>query len=235
MYHSDPNQIGSAAWRERHAGADAPVPMTVASASRGQLNQPTPTAAPQPPSFESEAHAALVRIARNFNEHLDETDRNAVDPLTGRTELDAKLKQAHAAFVDTDDFRGIDTVEQLAAQKVAEKKAEREAIRKSLVTEGDTAAEIRASRRWESDRDLLNSKGGSLEVGRKLLEDADDASLSVLVEQLPRYYEARGVDASKVIDETVSRKCPQLAEADREARRAEMNAAVLKAAAYISA
>ena len=102
-------------------------------------------------------------------------------------------------------------------------------MRKSLVTEGDTAAQIRASRRWESDRNLLDARGGSLEVGRQLLEDADDAGLSVLLEQLPAYYAARGLDATPVIEATLSQKCPELAAADREARRTELNATVLKA------
>ncbi len=57
----------------------------------------------------------------------------------------------------------------------------------------------------------------------------DRAGLSILCEQLPAYYAARGIDASRVIDETVARKCPQLAEADREARRAEQNAMVIRA------
>jgi hypothetical protein len=227
MLYNDPYRIGSDAWRERHAGAEPPVPMTVTS-SRDQLNQPPQQSAPQGPSFESEAHAALVRIAGKFNDHIDQVDHDAIDPLTGRIELDAKLKQAHAAFVDTDDFRGIDTVEQLAAQKVAEKKQRREEIRKSLVKEGDQAAETRATRRWESDRDLLNAQGGSLELGRQLIEAADDIELSVLCEQLPNYYRTKGIDATPVINAAVTRRCPELAAADSDLRRAEMNRAVLR-------
>ena len=90
----DPNQIGSDAWRARHAGAEAPVPMTIVGSARDQLNQPTSTstAASPPASFESEAHAALVRIANAYNQHLDRTDRDAIDPVTGtdRTRREAQ-------------------------------------------------------------------------------------------------------------------------------------------------
>lgn len=228
MLDNDVNRIGSDAWRERHAGPASAAPMTVASA-RGQLDQPSPQSAPQGSSFESEAHAALVRIARNYNDHLDETDRNAVDPTTGRIELTPALKAAHAAFANSDDAKGIDVVEKLASESVAEKQLARVQIRKSLVREGDTAAEIRATRRWEADRALLDAQDGSLGIGQRLIEEADDADLSYRVEQLPRYYAARGVDATPVIDAALTKRCPELASADREARLAEMNAAVLKA------
>jgi hypothetical protein len=230
MLYNDPNRIGSDAWRARHAGAEAPTPMTiVGSSARDQLNQPTSAAAPPASSFESEAHAELVRIARSYNEHLDRTDRDAVDPTTGKIELDAKLKAAHSEFANTGDAKGIGTVEQLVDERVADAKRKRDEVRKSLVVQGDTAAEIRATRRWESDRNLLDSKGGSLEAGRKLLEAADGAELSTLLEELPGYYAARGVDPSPIIEATLSQKCPEIAEADREARRTEQNAAVIRA------
>jgi len=204
--------------------------MTVNGLAVGQsppASAPVTQPAPQPPPLESQAHAALMAIAHRYNEHHDRVDRNAIDPLTGRTELTPALQNAHAEFASSDDAQVIDTVERLVAENVAEKKRTRDEIRKSLVMRGDTAAEIRATRRWESDRGLLESHGGSLQVGRQLLEAADDTELSVLVEQLPKFYAARGIDATEVIEAAVAKKCPALAQADSDVRRAERNATVL--------
>ncbi len=49
-----------------------------------------------------------------------------------------------------------------------------------------------------------------------------------MCEQLPNYYRAKGIDATPVINAAVTKRCPQLAEADSDLRLAEMNAAVLK-------
>ncbi len=136
MFDNDPHRIGSPAWQEIHVGAEPATPMTVTSA-HSQLDQPALQPAPQTPALESEAHAELLRIARDYNEHLDRVDHDAIDPLTGQIELDAKLKSAHADF----DARGIDSIVSRVDTNVAEKKQRREQLRKSLVKEGDQAAE----------------------------------------------------------------------------------------------
>lgn len=208
-------------WRE--SDAQAPMTVTVVPPATVSAPQSAPTQ-----TLESQAFEDLTAIAHACNAHHDKVDRDAIDPLTGQIDsAKPAFKLAHAEFADSEHARRIDTIERQIAERVAAKKRAREQIRKSLVKEGDTAAEIRASRKWEADRNLLEAQGGSLETGRKLLEDADPAELSVLLEQLPKYYAAQGIDASGVINAVLPQKCPALAEADADLRLAERRAAVV--------
>lgn len=93
---------------------------------------------------------------------------------------------------------------------------------------GDTAAELRATRAWDADRNLLDAQGGSLEVARKLLADAPPAEASVLLEQLPKYFAAKNIDVQPVIQAEVKQKYPQVAEAASHVQKAAKHAAVLK-------
>ena len=191
---------------------------------------PVTQSPPAPPTLASEAFKVLTTIAAAYNADRDRAHRDFINPMTGQIDSESiGFKQRQAEFASGPAASEIATVERLIAADIEAKRHASEQVRKSLVTEGDTASEIRASRKWDSAKALLDSRDASLSAGRKLLESASNAELSVLLEQLPAYYQAKGVDPKPVIDAVLAQKVPELASANADLRDAERKAAVITA------
>jgi hypothetical protein len=110
-------------------------------------------------------------------------------------------RAAIAEFANSEAAQAVDTAtaavkaqRDYAAQQV-------EAIHKALVSQVDTAQEIRNGRAWQRARAKLDvaAKDGKLAaVAQKGIQRAERGERSVIVEMLPDYLEAQGVDAGFV-------------------------------------
>jgi len=92
-----------------------------------------------------------------------------------------------------------------------------------LSQDGDVAQELRNSRTWERERrklDAAQANPQAFAMARRAVEDADAATLSVLLQELPSYLESRGI-TSEWVNPVVTQKIPALDEAQRTVQRAQ--------------
>ena len=138
------------------------------------------------------------------------------------------LRQQVKKFADTEAAKAVDTAE-AAVQARADQAADTYAkIREDLSPNGDTAAELRATRYWERTRALLDSaKEGAFGKAQKLLAAADREQLGVLLQELPDYLEARGQTTSW-IDNAVAQVVPEYATAAKRHQRAQQALLITK-------
>ena len=204
---------------------EARVPFTVSSGPPRPQQQPAEP--PPEPSPAAKVFDALTAVNTALAEHRAASH----DPrLTERAQRD-KL----AEFADGEHAKVLPVCAQAVDGLVAEKQAAYDDAVKNLVPEWDTAGELRAGRCWQRERaklEALSSEGERVTAARTAIEKCDDrATLAVLVEELPAFLEAKGVDTSTWFPEVIAAKAPEVGAAKRALHNASQQATTLRQAA----
>lgn len=134
---------------------------------------------------------------------------------------DEGYREQVAGFIDSPAAKAVDTAVSKVRDLADKTGAQVEKIRKGLSPNGDTAAELRATRFWDRTKPLLdNAKEGAFGRAQKLIANADREQLGVLLQELPSYLEAHG-QATEWIDTAVGQAVPEYAKAVRRHQKAK--------------
>ena len=137
-------------------------------------------------SVVEQAHAAFTNAKTAFEKFLNDIPREHYSA----DGLKAQIKK----FGDTDAAKAVDIAVANVRDRADKATAQVEKIRRDLSPNGDTAAELRATRYWDRTKPGLdNAKEGAFGRAQKLIANADREELGVLLQELPAYLEARGL------------------------------------------
>jgi hypothetical protein len=164
-------------------------------------------------SVVEQAHAAFTNAKTAFEKFLNDVPREhySADGLT------AQIKK----FGDTDAARAVDAAVANVRDRADKATAQVEKIRRDLSPNGDTAAELRATRFWNRTKAVLDTaKEGAFGAAQKLIANADREQLGTLLQQLPSYLQTRGLP-SDWIETAVGQVVPEYAQAAKQHQKAQ--------------
>lgn len=181
--------------------------------------------------------SAQAGYAQHVNTHKDDvaTMRTGhADPRGHITDQDAaRIDIAHSdrlrAYAETDRARAIDTAVETMRERRDIAEANVTKIRASLSPEGDTAAELRATRFWDRTKDVLDSlkdASGGLDPDRvrtrteQILKEAKPADLGTLLQEIDAFFEARRIPSAGWLEQTLNDLVPDYVSAKRTLQRA---------------
>lgn len=153
------------------------------------------------------AHATISNAAAAFEKHLDGIDPDRYSA--------PGLAEQIANFTGADAYKAVDPAVHKVSDAAEAADQEVADVRDSLSGNGDTAAELRATRYWTRTKGLLDSlNDGSVLTtkAQSLVTTASPEALSTLVEELPDYLASRGA-VSDWLDAALSNSVPELADA----------------------
>jgi hypothetical protein len=160
-------------------------------------------------SVVEQAHAAMENAKTAYQKFLNNIPREhySADGLA------AQIKK----FGDTDAAKAVDK----AVEQVRERADKAATTQVDLSPNGDTAAELRATRFWNRTKDVLDSaKEGAFGKAQQLIASADREQLGVLLQELPSYLEAHG-HTSEWLDTAVGQAVPEYAQATKQHQKAQ--------------
>ncbi len=130
------------------------------------------------------------------------------------------LKEQISKFADTDAAKAVDKAVEQVRERADKAAAQVDKVRKQLSPNGDTAAELRATRYWNRTKAVLDSaKEGAFGAAQNLIANADREQLGTLLQELPSYLQARG-HTSDWIDTAVGQVVPEYAQAAKQLKTA---------------
>jgi hypothetical protein len=211
-----------------HDTPEPPGPrMTIDGRPADALRAPAPAApAPSPAdpaapnTSAADAFAAVQQADRAFRQHFGVIAEHA-DQLTPQGQ-----QAAIRGFQESTAAQAVGATAEAVRKYRDQTAAEAARVRDSLSVEGDTAAELRATRAWQRHKAILDrAEDGKVGVvAQRAIADAaarnDRAELSTLIQEVPDYFAARGQD-SGFLDAALRQAVPEYAEAQRVARDAE--------------
>lgn len=163
-------------------------------------------------SVVEQAHAAFTNAKTAFEKFLNGIPREhySADGLA------AQINK----FGDTDAAKAVDTALANVRDQADKAGAQIEKIRRDLSPNGDTAAELRATRYWNRTKAVLDTaKEGAFGAAQKLLATADREQLGTLLQELPSYLQAHG-QTSDWLDTAVGQLIPEYAQATTRHKKA---------------
>lgn len=170
-----------------------------------------------------QAHAAITHAYNEFGKHLKSVESNK-----HRYSTDGYREQIDA-FNNTDAVKAIDDHVDRVRTRRDEAQKEADAAFRNLSTNGDAAAESRATRYWNRSQRLLDStKGDKLGVARDLVAKASREELGTLLQELPAYLQSVG-SPSSWIDSEVATVVPEYSAAKAKLSRAEQSLQLITA------
>jgi hypothetical protein len=159
-----------------------------------------------------QAHASFTNAKTAFEKFLNDIPREhySAEGLTAQIQR----------FGDTDAAKAVDQAVAQVRDRADKATAQVDKIRRDLSTNGDTAAELRATRYWDRTKAVLDTaKEGAFGKAQKLIANADREQLGVLLQELPSYLEAHG-HTSDWIDTAVGQVAPEYARATKQHQKA---------------
>lgn len=169
-----------------------------------------------------QSQAAITHAQKEFHRHIDRVNQDR------QHYTDAGYKAQIDKFTDTGAYQDITRhVDQVRARR-DQAQAAYDKIRRELSPDGDTAAELRATRYWNRTRAILDTEdtGGVIARGRELLATATPAELGTLLQELQPYCTARGVSSSEWIDATAAQVSPKYGRAAKQLTKAKQAAII---------
>lgn len=175
-----------------------------------------------------QAMAALSHAQNEFQEHVRNLE------AARRFYSDEGFRQQIDNFIDTPTFRSIDEhVDRVKARRDQAQGAA-DTVRGSLIQPGDAAQESRNTRFWNRTKPKLDVTTGAeaFQVAEKLIAAATPEELSVLLEELPSYFEVKVsnlptreqtrliADLGRALDTRIQQASPQYGRAVRELAKA---------------
>lgn len=163
-----------------------------------------------------QANAAMVHAQNEYQRHIKRTNADK-DHYS-----QSGYQQQLAGFVDTAAFKAIDhAVDQVRARRDAAQKNLTE-VRRALSPDGDTAAELRATRYWNRTKGILDTakSGTVIHQAGELIAAAEPNELGVLIQELPAYLTVRDVPTNW-IDAAIGQAAPEYGTATTTLHKAE--------------
>jgi hypothetical protein len=159
--------------------------------------------------------AAAEHAKKMWQKHIDDTNKDAQNyTIEGYQAQLAKFADTAAAKAA---FESVDHLQARGYQAAAALTK----IMAGLSPNGDTAAELRATRFWERTKPLLdNAKEGAVSRAQKLVANATREELGTLLQELPAYLEA-GNHTTSWIESAVGQPVPEYARAVKQNRNAQ--------------
>lgn len=181
--------------------------------------------APQPVSVDGTtpiglAQATIEQSLDAYSYEIDALDRSRYSPEG----LNDRLKE-----IGKGPLEAISHAENVATQTLRTAEQQREQVLQSLSPNGDTAAELRATRQWARDKAILDaaSDGGLTQVAANMLRTSTVEQLGVRLQEMDAYLTARGARAD-FINPVAAQVSPEYGQAIERVNRAEQSAAVIK-------
>lgn len=163
-------------------------------------------------------HQAFMHAQNEFQRHVEATMEHR-DKYS-----DSGYLEQLQAFSDTPAAKAVD-------QGVAEVQARRDSAQKTLEEiyaelspDGDTAAELRATRYWNRTKAVLDTLNTDemVSAAQNLIANADHAELGTLLQELGSYVTSRG-HTTEWIEPTVARVVPEFARARAQLTKAQQS------------
>jgi hypothetical protein len=124
-------------------------------------------------------------------------------------------------FADTDAAKAVDKAVDSLQARADQAAAKLAKIEADLSPDGDTAAELRATRFWDRTKPLLdNAKEGAVIRAQKLISAATREQLGTLLQELPAYLEALN-QPTDWITAAIGQAVPEYAQAAKQHRSAQ--------------
>lgn len=213
-------------WTNPNTGYQPPTPQRPAPFTPPTVRAGTPKL--EGGTAVEQAQTAIEHAKTAWEKHVAATNeqKEHYSPEGYRAQL--------AAFADTEAAKAVDralTQVETRADNAAKDLAQ---IRAALSPNGDTAAELRATRYWNRTKPLLDNAKNPFTTAKELISAASREELGVLLQELPAYLQARGIPA-EWIDHHVATVVPEYGDSVRRHQRAQKalaiarhNAAVLR-------
>jgi hypothetical protein len=164
-------------------------------------------------SVVEQAHATFTHAKTAFEKFLNNIPREHYSA----DGLDAQIKK----FGDTGAAKAVDEAVEQVRARADKAGAQVDKIRRDLSPNGDTAAELRATRYWNRTQAVLDTaKEGAFGAAQKLIAEADREQLGTLLQELPSYLQSHG-HTSDWIDTAVGQVVPEYAQAARQRHKAQ--------------
>ena len=172
-----------------------------------------------------QAHAAMIHAQNEYQRVIASINDNK------HHYTEAGYKAQIDKFQSTDAFQAVtqhvaqvDDRREQARQRVGKVRAE-------LSPDGDTAAELRATRYWNRAKGILDATKEPSQIitrARELIQQANPTELGTLLQELEPYCLSRGA-TTEWIDPAIGQAAPQYAAAKNELRKAEQAVAMTRA------
>jgi hypothetical protein len=165
--------------------------------------------------FDEQAHAVFTNAANEFEQHLDSIQTDRYSP--------AGLQEQIANFATSPAGKSVDDIVEQARQHADAADAQVDTIRRGLSSDGDTAAELRATRYWSRTQRALDSitdTGRLLAAANNLISAAPREELGTLLQELGPYLTSRGTASTDWIDAALAQAVPEYGAAKEEVVKA---------------
>ncbi|MGQ4618450.1 hypothetical protein [Nocardia sp. R7R-8] len=161
------------------------------------------------------AQATIEAVENQFGKYLATIRAEHYSPEGLRAQI--------RAFADTHAGRAIDSALDAARQRRDDAHTAVDHARRELSPDGDTAAELRASRYWNRTQRLLDSLSPTKasDAATTLIKDANAAELATLLQELLPYLQSRGIEAATYIDAALRDRAPEYTNAKKRATAAD--------------
>jgi hypothetical protein len=182
-----------------------------------------PPAPPRPPTSSAGAESVVARAFRIAQNVRDQHEKfvESLKAEAGKYSPDG-YRQALAEF----DASDLDTSEAEFAQRKAQEEQRLENILEGLAPDGDGASETRRSRYWDGERRRIEASKSPTNEMRKAIAEANPEELAVLVKEIPRELELRGLPRN-CLDSSIAAVRPELASAQANLQNLNQAAATL--------
>ncbi|MAU83878.1 MAG: hypothetical protein CME34_18810 [Gordonia sp.] len=194
-------------------------------ADRADDLQPAPVNIPARPGTSADpitrAHETITNTAELMEKYIAGID-------VGRYSADG-LRDTIRAFADTDAARAVDQAVDQAHAHQQNTEAQLRQVRADLSPDGDTAAELRATRYWARTQRLLDNTDNS-QLGltaRELIDTANRAELGTLLQEIEPYLNSRG-QSTGWVEPYLAHAIPEYGEAAARARLADKQLTVVQ-------
>jgi hypothetical protein len=166
--------------------------------------EPSKVPAPTGPTTVSQVFGTASRVRDEHEKFLDEMAASRAD--IGENAYRAALSALSA---------NLDEAETKFQARKAQAAAQVEEAINGLSPDGDAASETRRSRYWEGERRAIENAKSPVSEMQKALANASPEQFAVLVQELPRELESRGLPGN-VLNGTIAAVRPELAAAQSE-------------------
>jgi hypothetical protein len=205
--------------------------------------EPEPFEAPRVTAPASAVDGTVLEQAYNAQLHANKSLAKHVEATNANKHLYSQegYRDQIAKFNDTDAAKAVDKSAEQVRARVDQAAADVEKFRRNLTQPGDAAQESRSTRFWARTKPLLDKadqNGAALALAEDLLAKATREEVSVLVEELGPYFDARGLKLERVnrstgakvdlLDETIARVFPEYATARTKLNKAKQAARLVE-------
>jgi hypothetical protein len=186
------------------------------------------TANPQSETVLGRAAEIQAQTNEAFGKHLEhirEVGRKYTD--AGRAAITPQLLED---FYREPIWQQVQEVESQAEQRVAELEQQVANERRALTPDLDTAGELRQQRAIDrAQRELSRAPDGwKIKAAAKMLRDAADPDVGILVQELPGLIGDDAQSVAEVLEPAIRERAPEYAAAQQKLAKAQRGAAIIR-------